>query len=67
MAPEGRVFGERIFYMADIAVRWKTEVMWLKPNREKPRERGWADTIAHSLPAVNGGPTPLRGKPRERG
>ena len=41
---------------------------WLKPNVEKPRERGSVEMILTDRePAVNGGPTPLRGKPRERG
>src|SRR5262245_33165531 len=47
----------------------------LQPRRAtwaqaKPREApgmGLPTIAAHGQPAVNGGPTPLRGKPRERG
>src|SRR5205807_964782 len=40
----------------------------LKPNREKPRERGWPQNEnALVYPASTPGLLPLRGKPRERG
>jgi len=39
---------------------------WLKPNSGKPRKRGSGISMP-PLPAVNGGPKPLRGKPRKRG
>ena len=39
----------------------------LKPDFEKPRKRGSAMVARIGEPAVNGGPKPLRGKPRERG
>ena len=40
---------------------------WLKPNSEKTRERALSEYRAVGQPAVNGGPTPLRGKPHEWG
>src|SRR5437867_12429149 len=41
---------------------------WLKPNPEKPGKPGSGKWIVTPVsPAVNGGPTPLRGKPPRRG
>lgn len=44
-----------------------TGVLTLKRNCEKARERALTHLAELSVPAVNGGPLPLRGEPRERG
>jgi hypothetical protein len=41
---------------------------WLKPNGEKPRERGWGNARGWRLwyPPSNGGPSTATGKARKR-
>ena len=49
---------------------WERSVgsWWLKPNGEKPRERGSAERLSAPVyPPSTAGLLPLRGKPRERG